>query len=46
MNRKKLIATFGMIEKLLENGMIKEALDVVRRTLRAAEGKEEEEGDY
>ena len=42
MNRIETIATFGLLEKLLENGMSKEALEVVRRTLVAAEGKEPE----
>ena len=45
MNRKKLIATFGMLEKLLENDMNKEALEVVKRTLKAAEGKDAEKRD-
>jgi len=42
MNRIEVIATFGMLEKLLENNMSKEALEVVRRTLQAAEGKDSE----
>ena len=42
MNRIKVIATFGMLEKLLENDMGKEALEVVKRTLKAAEGKDAE----
>ena len=45
MNRKKLIATFGMLEKLLENNMIEEALEVIRRTLNTAEGKDAEKRD-
>ena len=39
MNKIDIIATFGMLEKLLENNMNQEALDVVKRTLKAAEGK-------
>ena len=34
MNRINIIATFGMLEKLLENNMSEEALDVVRETLK------------
>ena len=45
MNRIEVIATFGMLEKLLENDMSKEALEVVKRTLRAAEGKDAEKRD-
>ena len=45
MNRIEIIATFGMLEKLLENDMKDEALDVVKRTLKAAEGKDAEKRD-
>jgi len=41
-NRIETIATFGLLEKLLEKGLSEDALDVVRRILRAAEGKENE----
>ena len=41
MNRIEVVATFGLLEKLLENDMNKEALEVVKRTLRAAEEEAE-----
>jgi hypothetical protein len=41
-NRIEIIATFGLLEKLLEKGMFDEALEVVRRTLKVAEGKDAE----
>jgi len=44
-NKIEIIATFGMLEKLLEREMNQEALDVVRRTLKAAEGKDAEKRD-
>ena len=45
MNRIEIIATFGMLEKLLENNMSEEALEVVRETLLAAKGKDAEKRD-
>ena len=45
MNRIEVIATFGMLEKLLEKGLSEEALEVVKRTLKAAEGKDSEKRD-
>ena len=45
MSRIEVIAIFGMLEKLLEKGMTEEALEVVKRTLKAAEGKDAEKKD-
>ena len=42
MNRIEIIATFGLLAKLLEKGMTEEALEVVNDTLNAAKGKDSE----